>query len=277
MPAPFAGPQPASAPRRSLGTSGVFAVADLSPSINPTNVDGSPMAWIDVLKAGPRDKIANLAVAALEALRTQGLAAQHACRQIHGDRNLGEAEKHRRAAKTSADLLLAAQPPVEKAIAAAGKSIEELTKILAGPDIEVSDVKQVEIRSKLAGLPADKRFAAISRAIARGDDTTVAAVLGSDRLLTDFLGDGEFEATRSLWATSRHAEEVLLLAKRKSDLSYLERSASVSRSWQQRTHNPAIAATEVVGTFRGIPGPVPVDRGRLTGITGIAARARGFR
>ena len=58
-------------------------------------------------------------------------------------------------------------------------------------------MKQVEIRSKLAGLPADKRFAAISRAIARGDDTTVAAVLGSDRLLTDF-GDGEFEAFRSL-------------------------------------------------------------------------------
>ena len=114
MPAPFAGPQPASAPRRSLGTSGVFAVADLIRRINPTNVDGSPMAWIDVLKAGPRDKIANLAVAALEALRTQGLAAQHACRQIHGDRNLGEAEKHRRAAKTSADLLLAAQPPSKR-------------------------------------------------------------------------------------------------------------------------------------------------------------------
>ena len=74
------------------------------------------------------------------------------------------------------------------------KSVEELSKILAGPEIEVSDVKQVEIRLKLAGLPADKRFAAISRAIARGDDTTVAAVLGSDRLLTDFLGDGEFEA-----------------------------------------------------------------------------------
>ena len=53
-------PQPASAPRRSLGTSGVFFVEPLSPSI--------------------------------EALRTQALAAQHATRQIHGDRNLGEAE-----------------------------------------------------------------------------------------------------------------------------------------------------------------------------------------
>jgi hypothetical protein len=232
--------------------------------------------WSDVLKGGTRDRIANLAVTALEALREQGLAAQHAARQIHADQTLGEAERHRRAAKASSELVQAAQPSVEKAIAAHLKSVEELDTMLAGPTVELSDVRGIEIRSKLAGLASDKRFAAISRAIARGDDSTVAAVLGSDRLLTDFLTDIEIETVRQQWALARHPDECRLLAQRKSNLNYLERSAAIARSWQQKTHNPAISATEVVGTVRGSLGPVPVNRSALTGIAGIAARARGL-
>jgi hypothetical protein len=100
MPAPFVQP----APPRTLGISGVFHVPDLSPSIDPA-VFGP---------VEPRDKIRNLGVAAMKALREQGSAAVHACCQIHNDQSLGEAEKHRRAAKASADLILPAQPHVEK-------------------------------------------------------------------------------------------------------------------------------------------------------------------
>ena len=116
-------PQPATAPRRSLGTSGVFFVPDLSPSLNPTDEHGAPMPWSDILKAGPRDKVAGSVVTALEALRTQGLAALHATRRIHGDQTIGEAERHRRAAKASAEIILPAQPPVEKAIAEPGNRL----------------------------------------------------------------------------------------------------------------------------------------------------------
>jgi hypothetical protein len=102
MPAPFPGPQ--SGPQRRMGVSGVHHVPDLSPSIDPA-----------ILGPGePRDKTRNLAVTALTALQTQGNAAANATRQIHGDQSLGEAEKHRRAAKASADLILPAQPHVEK-------------------------------------------------------------------------------------------------------------------------------------------------------------------
>jgi hypothetical protein len=258
-------PQPAPAPRRSLGTSGVFFVPDLSPSINPTDERGAPMLWADILKAGPRDKVATLTAAALESLRSQGLAAQHACRQIHGDQTLGEAERHRRAAKASADLFVSAQAHVEKAQAAHLKSVEELDTMLAGPTVELSDVRGVEIRSKLAGLAADKRFAAISRAIARGDDSTVAAVLGSDRLLTDFLTDIEIGTVRQQWALARHPDEVALLAKRKSDLKFLETASAVARSWQAKTHLPAIAmASPAVAAQRGAPGPAPTNRGAST-------------
>ena len=255
-------------PRRSLGTSGVFAVERLSPSLHPTNIDGSPMPWVEVLKPGPRDKAANLAVTALEALRTQGLAALHATRQIHADQTIGEAERHRRAAKTSAEIFLAAQPHVEKAQAANEKSVGELNAILAGPAVELSDVRAVELRTKLAGTPADKRFAAISRAISRGDDSIVAALLGAgtDRFLSEgILSDLELGTVRQQWALARHPDEVALLAKRKSDLRYLEQAATVARSWQSKTHLPAIAmASPPVAAQRGAPGPVPMNRGAST-------------
>jgi hypothetical protein len=139
MPPPFQGPQAAQPPSRRLGTSGVFFVPDLSPSINPA-VFG-PIA--------PRDKVRSLAATAVEALRTQGTAAALACRQIHGDQSLGESERHRRAAKASADLIMAALPHVEKARAVHEKSISELRAMLAGPVIEIPEIRQTEIRSKI--------------------------------------------------------------------------------------------------------------------------------
>jgi hypothetical protein len=91
-------------------------------------------------------------------------------------------------------------------------------------------------------------------------------VLGSDRLLTDFLSDLELDTVRSLWAKSRHPDEVALLAQRESDLGLLDHAASVMQSWQRKTHNPAIAAAVIQagGTsgvaIRGAPGPTPVNR-----------------
>ena len=111
-----------------MGTSGVFNVLDISPSINPVDIRGQKMPWSDILKPSPRDKVANLVGVALESIREQALAALHACRQIHGDRNLPEAERHRRAAKASAGLFVSAQSHVEKATAASAKAVEDLTK-----------------------------------------------------------------------------------------------------------------------------------------------------
>jgi hypothetical protein len=253
MLAPFGMPLPAQPPRRSLGTSGVFHVPPLSPSVDPAIL--GPVL--------PRDKIRNLAAAALKALHEQGKAAEHATRQTHGDQSVGEAERHRRANKVSADLIMAALPIVERARGAHEKSIAELHAMLAGPTIEVSEIRQTGIRSKLSGLPAGKRFASVAKSIARGDDSVVRAVLASDRLLTDFLSDVEIDAVRSLWAKSRHPDEVRLLAQRESDLGHLERAASVVQSWQRKTHNPAIAAAVIQATggqSYGAPGPAPVNR-----------------
>jgi hypothetical protein len=53
------------APPRMLGTSGIFGIPDLSPSI-----DEKLLGPVE-----PRDKTKNLGVAALKALREQGVAA----------------------------------------------------------------------------------------------------------------------------------------------------------------------------------------------------------
>lgn len=254
-------------PVRKMGTSGVFNVLDISPSINPVDIRGQKMPWSDILKPGPRDKVANLVGVALESIREQALAALHACRQIHGDRNLPEAERHRRAAKASAGLFVSAQSHVEKATAASAKAVEDLTKILSGPDVQLSDMRGIEIRTKLAGLPPEKRFAAVSRAIDRGDDSIVAALLGAgtERFLSEgILSDLELETVRSQWALARHPDEVRLLAKRRSDARYLETASAVARSWQQKTHLPAVAAGQPAGGQQRGPWPVPVDRGAST-------------
>jgi hypothetical protein len=201
----------------------------------------------------------------LKALRDQGSAAAHACRQIHGDQSLGEAERHRRANKASADLIAAALPHVEKALAAYGKSIGDLSAMLAGPTVELSDMQLVEFRTKLSGMPKQDRVRAIIRSIEKGSDQIAAAVLNADRFLTeDFLSDIELSTIREAWARARHPDEVRLLRERESDLGHLERGASVMQSWQRKTHNPAIAATVIQagGTSRGAPGPLPVDRSR---------------
>jgi hypothetical protein len=102
-------------------------------------------------------------------------------------------------------------------------------------------------------------------------------VLGSDRFLVDFLSDVELEAIRAMWARLRHPDECRLLAQRRSDLRYLENATTIARSWQRQTHLPSVAAVDVAGNVRGTPGPVPLDRGRETGIGGIARRAQVFR
>jgi hypothetical protein len=167
---------------------GRFHVSDLSPSIDP-----AVLGQIE-----PRDKTRNLAAVALKALCEQGLAVAHACRQIHGDQSLGEAERHRRANKASADLIMAALPAVEKARGAIEKELAGLHEKLDRPVVEFSDVRAIEIRSKISGLPAAKRSAAVVKSIEKGGDDIAAAVLNADRLMSDFLTDVEEAEVRKL-------------------------------------------------------------------------------
>lgn len=193
-------------------------------------------------------------------------------------KSLGEAERHRRANKASADLILAAQPHVEKALAVGEKSIAELLAMLAGPTVELSDMQLVEFRTTLSGKPKQDRVRAIIRSIEKGSDQLVAAVLGCDRFLTeDFLSDVELSAIREAWGRARQPDECRLLAQRQSDLAHLKRGASVIQSWQRQTHNPAIADTVIqAGGTSGRPLGSPYGNAGVGGIAGVARRARGM-
>lgn len=129
-------------------------------------------------------------------------------------------------AKRSA--IVAALPHVEKALAAYGKSIDDLSAMLAGPAVELSDMQLVEFRTKLSGMPKQDRVRAIILSVEKGSDQIAAAVLNADRFLTeDFLSDVELSIIREAWARARHPDEVRLLSERQSDLAHLECGASV--------------------------------------------------
>lgn len=244
---------PIARPPGNLGTSGQHFVPPVSPSLDPA-IFG---------EVEPRDTVRMLGVKAMAVVRQQALAAQHGSRQIYSDPTIPAPEKHRRADAVATAAIMPALEPLEKARRTFEKSISELHAMLAGPAVELSDVRGIEIRSMLAGLPADKRFAAISRAVARGDNSIVAAVLGSDRLLTDFLSDLEVERICDHWAKTRHPDEVALLAQRELDLGHVERAGKILISYQRECAGPNVlpqvapAGSSVV--IRG-SGPAPVNR-----------------
>jgi hypothetical protein len=150
------------------------------------------------------------------------------------------------------------------------KAIGELKKIIAGPTVAISDAQAIEIRTRLAGLPKDQRMAAIARSIAKGSDAVVAALLGpgTDRLLTEnILNDIEIDAVRSLWANSRHPDEVARLAILEKDERALAIGAAALQTLQRGCSDPVIVAADVAGirpggTSYGAPGPTPADRSR---------------
>jgi hypothetical protein len=120
----------------------------------------------------------------------------------------------------------------------------------------------VEIRSKLAGLKSSDRFAAISRAIARGDDIIAGAVLGVDLVLSDFLSDSELDAVRSLWGRARHPDETARLGLLESDLTHVERAGKILISYQRECAGPSVVPPPATGStvvIRGT-GPAPVNR-----------------
>lgn len=243
---------PLARPPGNLGTSGKHHVPSPSPSINPVVL--GPVE--------PKDTVRQVGVKALTIAQQQVAAACHGSRSIHADLTIPAPERHRRADAVATAAIMPALEPLEKARRTFEKSISELHAMLAGPAVELSDVRGIEIRSKLAGLPADKRFAAISRAVARGDDSIVAAVLGSDRLLTDFLSDLEVERIRDHWAKTRHPDEVALLAQRELDLGHVERAGKVLISYQRACAGPSVVPPPATGStvvIRGT-GPAPVNR-----------------
>jgi hypothetical protein len=275
MPAQFA-----QAPRRSLGTSGDHHVPDLSPSIDPaifaSPARGGTFETSEEVRERAktecyRDPVRRAAFDAVALAKQQGEAARHGSRQIHGDPTLTAVEKHRRVQDFSTATLMPAADPLEKVRRTIEKSIGLLRTKLAAPDLELSDVRAVEIRSKIAGLKPSDRFAAVSRAISRGDDSIVAAVLGSDRLLTDFLSDLEVETLRVAWARQRFPDEVALLSQRESDLSHIEKTGQMLTSYQRSCAGPPIVAPPTSGR----PSGSPYGTALVGGIAGAARRASG--
>jgi hypothetical protein len=152
--------------------------------------------------------------------------------------------------------------PLERAQRAYEREIAERKTIVAGPTIEVSEIRQTEIRSKLSGLPAAKRVAAIARSIERGDDSVAASVLNVDRLMSDFLSDLEVERVRSLWAQTRHPDDVARLAVLETDLEHIERTGNILISYQRACAGPSVVPPPATGStvvIRGT-GPAPVNR-----------------
>jgi hypothetical protein len=127
MPPPFQGPQPASPPRRSLGTSGTHFVSPPSPSLDPAAIQNIE----------PKDRVRHEAAAALALGRSCGDVACKTVREIHVDQTLDLPTRHRRAHDQSFKLIAPAIAPLEAARAKNAKAIEELKKIIAGPAIEL--------------------------------------------------------------------------------------------------------------------------------------------
>jgi hypothetical protein len=254
---------PIARPPGNFGTSGSHHVPDVSPSINPEILGAVP----------PRDKVRQLAVTALTIANRQAEAACHGSRQIHSDAALPAPDRHRRADSFATTALMPCLDPIEKARRTYEKELAGLREKLARP-AEISEIKQTEIRSKLAGLPAIDRVRAIIRSIEKGNDDVASSVLNGDRLLTDFLTDTEESVIRDTWGRVRFPDEAARVKVLESDLSHLERTSRILVSYQRECAGPSIVAPPATTAA-----PIlfsPYGSAGLGAIEGAARRARGL-
>jgi hypothetical protein len=121
----------------------------------------------------------------------------------------------------------------------------------------------------------------VAKSIGKAGDEVVAAILGCDRLMSDFLSDVAESEIRKLWARSRFPDEVVRLALLEKDLASLEMCSRIIQTFQRSCANKAIAAGGIQpgglqpsGAVRGAPGPVPQDRSRLTNLEQHARAGR---
>jgi hypothetical protein len=264
---PFPGPPTQAPPPRSLATSGTHYVAGPSPSIDPAAI----------MNIEDRDTVRHGAATALETARSCAAIACKTAREIHVDESLPMPARHHKAHDTSFKLVGPALPALETAIAKNAKAREELFKIVAGPGIELSDAQAVEIRTRLAGLPKEQRMATIGRAIRKGEDRVVAAMIGPgvDRFLSEnILSDIELDAVRTQWAQARFPEEVARLQLLEKDERALSVASLALQSFQRGCSDQSITARSILPPRAqplGAPGPTPVRA------TTVAERAANFK
>jgi hypothetical protein len=270
-------PMPASlaqsaTPRRSLGVSGTHFVAPPSPSLDAA-------AIVDI---EPKDRIRHEAAKALETARSCAEVACKTAREIHVDATLDMPTRHRKAHDQSFELISPALQPLEAARAKNAKAREELGKITAGPTLELSDAAAIEIRTRLEGLPKDRRMAAVDRSIKRGDDRLPAALfgVGADRFLSESIfSDLELDSIRRQWALTRFPAEVARLAVLEKDERALAAGAAALQAFQRGCADASIVAgnhpgIQAGGTSGRLTGS-PYGREGTGGINGAALRARG--
>jgi hypothetical protein len=95
-------------------------------------------------------------------------AARDVARQAHADMTLDVPSRHRKAQELSAKAVLPFVSTYETAKKAVDKELVPLGEKLSGPTGEFSELQLTEARTKLSGMKAPARFAAITKSIDKG-------------------------------------------------------------------------------------------------------------
>lgn len=173
------------------------------------------------------------------------LAAAADARLAHTDQALSIIGRHAKAAEVNAKAILPALDTIEKARKIYEHELTALREKLAGPVIEASEIQIAEVWSKLARLPQTIRFTRVSQSIDKGSDLLVAAVVGCDAFLSDFLSEAEKSVILEKWQRAKMPEEYARLKVLEADSEHLERTGRLLENWQRSCYNGSISARDV--------------------------------
>jgi hypothetical protein len=103
----------------------------------------------------------------------------------------------------------------------------------------------------------------------------VAAVVGCDAFLSDFLSEAEKSVILEKWQRAKMPEEYARLKVLEADSEHLERTGRLLENWQRSCYNGSISARDVQPARpyqqRGAPGPIPTNRGAAMSLEQRAA------
>ena len=243
--------------RRSMGTSGTWAIGDPSPSLNP-----AILGEVDA-----KDKVRQTALAAIAHAAVIAGSICQTARAVHVDENLTVVERHRKADEQTARALVPFLDTIEKSQAAIAKALEPLHAKLDAPSAALSEIDIHGAISKLLGLPQQQRYAKVRRSVEGGSDLLVAALTKSDPFLVEgALSDGERAAILDLWRKTRCPEDYARLTRLELDAEVVSNTAKIIAAYQKSMSNQSIATAAggippMLPNQRGAPGPRSVDRG----------------
>ena len=206
-----------------------FVVPPPSPSINE-----------GVMTNTSNDPSVATALATIAECRTCVERAHTQARAIHSDDALTETARHMKAEAYAAAAIRPALMAVDRQAAALANEIKSLEAKTHAPP-PTRDAIAAEVRARLSQMKPGARSATIFGAIAAGDDSVVAAVLGAPAFLSG-LEPLEIENFRARWAAARHPEIVERLKLLRTPAEHLDRAGALSLAYQSKCSDPATLA-----------------------------------